>query len=157
MADDSKGIIWAVSLNAPTYPLIYHEQGSDKWVGIHRSQYVFSSDIYFGLLIDSNDQKWISLYTSEGQGDGILVLDTGDLSTESDDKGYHLTTDINQGYLPDMTVNAMAEDKRGEVWVGTNRGVVRYVFPDQIINGTANDRQAEYLEKPEPIPFYCAI
>lgn len=147
MADDSKGDVWAVCLRAPNYPLVYHEQGTDKWIGIHRSQFVLSSDIYFGLMIDSNDQKWISLYTAEGQGDGILVLDTGDLSTESDDKGYHLTTDINHGYLPDMNVNAMAEDKRGEVWVGTSRGVVRYVFPDQIINGTSNDRQAEYLRK----------
>lgn len=144
---DSKGNIWAVSLRAPTYPLVYHVQGTDKWIGLHRSPYVSSSDIYYGLMIDSNDQKWISLYTAENQGDGILVLDTGDLSTENDDVGYHLTTDINQGYLPDMNVNAMVEDKQGVVWVGTNRGVVRYVFPDQIINGTASDRQAEYLRK----------
>jgi len=145
--NDSKGNMWAVSDLAPDTPLFYHAKGSNKWVGIRHTSVISSSYIYYGLMVDSFDQKWISLQTTDGTGEGILVLDTGDPTNPNDDKVYHLTTNIDQGFLPDAKVNAMVEDKRGEIWVGTDRGVVHYLFPDQIINGTANDRRAEFLRK----------
>lgn len=145
---DKEGNMWATSYLAPNTPLFYHKQGSDKWVGLRHSPAVSSSDAYFGLMVDSYNQKWISLQTVDGNGDGILVLDTNNTPTNTgDDKAYHLTTNINQGFLPDMKVNTMVEDKEGDVWVGTDRGVVRYLFPDRIIGGTANDRRAEFLRK----------
>ena len=147
MAQDSKGVIWAVSFLAPNTPLFYHEQGKNSWIGLRRSPVVSSSEGYYGLMVDSYDQKWISLQVPGGSGDGILVLDTGDPATPNDDKAFHLTTKIDQGFLPDDKVNAMVEDKRGEVWVGTDRGVVHYLFPDRIIDGNANDRRAEFLRK----------
>jgi hypothetical protein len=147
IAEDTKGVIWAVSYLAPNTPLFYHEQGSDNWIGLRRSPVVSSTEIYNGLMIDSYDQKWISLKAPGGSGDGILVLDTGDPTTPNDDKAYHLTTNIDQGFLPDDNVNAMVEDKRGEVWVGTDRGVVHYLFPDRIIEGSVNDRRSEFLRK----------
>lgn len=145
---DQDGRIWAVSYAAPDTPLYYKDKGSDTWVGLAKDPSLFSTDYYFGLMIDSYGQKWISLQSPEGIGEGILLLDTGDLKTAGDDQSFHITTDIDQGYLPDPKVNAMVQDQTGEVWVGTDRGVVRFIFPDRIINGTANDRRAEFLRRP---------
>lgn len=144
---DQDGNIWAVSYLAPNTPLYYQTKGSNNWVGIRKDPSLPSIDNYFGLMVDNSGQKWISLQTFQGIGDGILVLNTGDLNTTNDDKSYHLTTDIDQGYLPDPKVNAMVQDHKGEVWVGTDRGIVHFIFPDRIIGGTANDRRAEFLRK----------
>ena len=144
---DQNGNIWAVSFDAPNNPLYYKAKGSNTWNGIRKDPAVPASDTYYGLMVDNSGQKWISLQTLQGIGDGILVLDTGDPTTTSDDKSYHLTTGIDQGYLPDQKVNAMVQDQKGEVWVGTDRGVVHYIFPDRIINGSANDRRSEFLRK----------
>jgi len=144
---DQDGNIWAVSLDAPNTPLYYKAKGSNTWSGIGKDPTIPSTDAYYGLMVDNSGQKWISLQAPQGIGDGILVLDTGDPTTTRDDKSFHLTTDIDQGDLPDPKENDMAQDLKGEVWVGTDRGVVHYIFPDRIINGTSNDRRSEFLRK----------
>jgi len=144
---DPDGNIWAVSYLAPNKQLYFKNKGSNSWNGLSKSPTIPSSDSYYGLMIDSNGQKWISLQTIQGVGDGILVLQTGDPATTSDDQSFHLTTDIDQGYLPDQKVNAMVQDQKGEVWVGTDRGVVHYIFPDRIIGGSSNDRRSEFLRR----------
>ncbi len=144
---DPDGNIWAVSYLSANNQLYFKSKGSNTWNGLRKETSIPSADNYYGLMIDSNGQKWISLQTIQGIGDGILVLQTGDPTTTSDDQSLHLTTDIDQGYLPDQKVNAMVQDQKGEVWVGTDRGVVHYIFPDRMIGGSSNDRRSEFLRR----------
>lgn len=52
-----------------------------------------SSDEYFGLFVDSFDQKWITLENAATAGNGLVVLDTGsDPESASDDNSVKLTT-----------------------------------------------------------------
>jgi hypothetical protein len=55
-----------------------------------------------------------------------------------------------EGALPNERVKAVVQDQRGEVWVGTDRGVVRFLFPDRIISGTAQERRATPLINEDP-------
>ena len=74
-----------------------------------------------------------------------MVLTTLDEDSQDSKDGLRLTSSSDQGFLPSDEVTSIAQDKRGEVWVGTTRGLVRYLFPDRIIGGNSNDRRAEYL------------
>ncbi len=142
--DDDENV-WATSYLADK-PLFYMEQGGDEWTGLFRYRTLTSSDHYYNIFIDSFGQKWISLLSSENNGRGLLVLDTGeDPRDRSDDLGVKLTEDLNQGNLPDSKVQVIREDKEGEVWIGTARGVARFIIPDRIIRGSSADRRAQWL------------
>lgn len=144
---DREGYLWATNYYSTNNALYRYNPDSDSWLSFRKTSIVATNDHYFGLTIDSFGQFWIPLFApiGSGVGRGVLVLDLGDPETNSDDQGYQLLSDSDKGFLPSDMVTALAQDKRGEMWVGTTRGLVRYLFPDRIINGNANDRRAEYL------------
>ncbi|MDZ7806360.1 MAG: two-component regulator propeller domain-containing protein [Gracilimonas sp.] len=141
LSNDSAENIWAVSYLSQ-YPLNVMQDGSNEWQTFGN---VTGSDNYYNLFIDSNDQKWISLITNTNTGLGLLVLDTNDIGAQIDDEYVKLTENPETGNLPHPKVNAIVEDKDGEVWIGTDRGLARFIFPEFVINGSVNERQAQWL------------
>ncbi len=141
---DSNGDVWIVSRWAQN-PIYYQTPGDDDWIQIPPLASLSSLDEHFLLFIDSYDQKWISLQATNLAGRGVVVMRTGDPTDPSDDEGVKLTDDINQGFLPDLQVKAIVEDRNNEIWVGTERGIGRYIFPELIIDGGADERRAQFL------------
>lgn len=142
---DSNDDVWLTSRYGDT-PLYYQSPGDDNWIQLPKAGAVSSSDEYFGLFVDSFDQKWITLENAATAGNGLVVLDTGsDPASTADDNSVKLTTDEANGNLPDNKVNAIIQDKNNEVWIGTGRGIARFIFPELIIEGGANERQAQWL------------
>lgn len=144
MDSDSNDDLWAVSFDSDN-PLNLQQNGSDEWD--HFSKVNIPTDnLYFNLFIDSNDQKWISLVDFSNNGKGLLILDTGDSNDATDDEYRKLTADANNGNLPDERITSISEDKNGEIWIGTSRGIARFIFPDFIIESTnPNDYEAQWL------------
>lgn len=141
---DSNDDVWLTSRYAEN-PLYYQVPGDDDWVQLPPFNGLSVLDEYFELFIDSFDQKWITLQSTTLAGRGLLVLDTGDPLDPDDDQGVKLTDDVNNGFLPDLQVKDIIQDNRGEVWVGTERGLVRYIFPELIIQGGAEERRGQQL------------
>ena len=141
---DSNGDIWITSRYAEN-PLYYQIPGDDDWVQLPPFEGLSSLDEYFELFIDSFDQKWVTLQSTTLAGRGLVVIDTGDPLDPDDDTGVKLTDDVNSGFLPDLQVKAITQDNNGEVWVGTERGLVRYIFPELIINGGPEERRGQQL------------
>ena len=146
---DSDGAVWATSRYA-TNPLYVQLPGDNEWINYSKSPAVSSNDEYLYLFVDSNNQKWISLQTTGGTGRGVLVLDTGDPELTEESSGIKLTEDLGNGNLPDASVTAIIEDKEGEVWIGTERGIARFIFPQFIITGTQEERRAQWLINEDP-------
>ncbi len=144
LATDSNDDVWLVSRFGTT-PLYMQTPGEDDWRQFSPNNVVSSSDNYENLFIDSNDQKWIPLQNTSTAGTGLLILETGNKENAADDKGIKLTTGLTTGNLPDNKVKAIIEDKNGEVWIGTERGIARFLFPDLMIEGGANERKAQWL------------
>ena len=59
----------------------------------------------------------------------------------ADDKYRLLNSSPGNGNIPGTTVLAMAEDKNGEVWVGTEKGVGVFYSPENIFSGSNFDAQ----------------
>ncbi len=145
LATDSKDDVWIVSRFGDT-PLYFQRPGDEDWIPFSQASAVRNSDEYYGLFIDSYDQKWISLQTNTGSGNGLLVLNTGnDSENSSDDASVKLTSSPENGNLPDEKVNAVIEDKNGEIWIGTGRGIARFIFPELIVEGGPNEQRAQWL------------
>ena len=140
---DSNGNLWfPVFLGNPN-TLYQFNPNTKTFRGFPRYQLVSVSEHYFGMMVDSFDQKWIPLVDASQNGRGLLVLNQGNLDSATDDAGVVLNQSSNN--LPNNKVQTIILDKRGEVWVGTAEGIARFLFPDRVIIGNAADRQAERL------------
>lgn len=138
---DLENNMWAVSYDAE-FPLYVQLNGKEEWTPFRGRA---GSAKYYRLFIDSFDHKWISLITNTNSGLGLLVMDTGDAQDPNDDTFVKLTSNQNNGNLPDEKVNAFVQDKNDEVWIGTARGIARFIFPEFIVEGSAEERQAQWL------------
>ncbi|MDR9419525.1 two-component regulator propeller domain-containing protein [Gracilimonas sp.] len=138
---DSQQNMWATSFNAD-FPLYVQLNGTDEWIPFEN---LSGNDNYFNLFVDSFDQKWISLISENNNGLGLLVIDTGNPENENDDNYVKLGSSISNGNLPNETITAIIQDKNEEVWVGTERGIASFIFPELVINGGPNERQAQWL------------
>ena len=142
---DSNENLWATNFLNTNKALYKYNPSAKEWTSFSLTPFISSGDNYFGLTIDSFNQLWIPLVSSAEDGRGLLVLSLGDVANLNDDKAFQLTSATDKGFLPSDQVTAISQDKRGEMWVGTTRGLVRYLFPERIIDGNSNDRRAEYL------------
>lgn len=141
LSPDNNGNMWVVSWQWEQEASLYRfNPSTEEWTVYPRADGVLPADTYFDLKIDSFNQKWITLRSNNVIGRGLLVLRT---DGEENESAVRLTED--NGNLPHNSVNAIVQDKRGEIWIGTNRGVVRFAFPDRVIDGNEEDRRGARL------------
>lgn len=141
--EDRNGDVWLITSDSE-FSLNLFDEANNNWIPFREE---FVPGTYFNLFVDSNNQKWISLIDNlnSGSGTGLMVLDTGNPEDAGDDRFQVLNTSENTGNLPNNKVNAITEDKNGEVWIGTGRGIARFIFPDLIIGGGPNEWRAQWL------------
>jgi hypothetical protein len=147
---DSQGRLWTVSRFA-SRALAFHDEGTTDWTLVPKVSGLSSLDLYEGLFIDSRDWKWIFLKSASRVGRGVMILDTGaDPTSNQDDQAVVLNAGSSSGNLPDATVTAVIEDQRGEIWVGTERGIAKLLFPDLLLVGGVAERTAQWLIAENP-------
>jgi len=134
---DNDGNLWVV--NAGVEPL--------KMLSKDGIWYTFSlgsaaKDKYpYRLFIDSKGYKWVAI-----QGVGIVVYnDNGTYSDTSDDEFVTLTTADGYGSLPSNAVKSIAEDIDGEIWIGTETGLVVMYSTNTIFDGAYGDADASEI------------
>ena len=100
-----------------------------SWTGFPSA--VGNNLTYERLFVDSFRQKWIVTVTTNNldRRVGLLVLDTGDEITDASDDAFRYFSDTgsNGQGLPGTSVNSIAEDNSGRVWVGTDEGLAYFV------------------------------
>ena len=109
--------------NVP-FPLVAYD-GND-WTSFTLNNKLVNNTDMGDILIDKNGYKWLLSLNN-----GIFVFDdNGTISDQSDDQQVLLSTNENSGSLPTKLIYAIAEDDDGEMWIGTDEGLI-------IINNTA--------------------
>ncbi|MCH8569643.1 MAG: T9SS type A sorting domain-containing protein [Balneolales bacterium] len=145
---DSRGRLWVSMIRGVGGNRLFEFNLEERsWERILGVPSYAGSDRYLDLYIDRNDQFWIPLQGPSASGVGLLVNRVNEDGTQ---EGVRLTSNPNQGNLPGELVNAIVEDKRGEIWIGTSRGVARFLFPDRVIDGGPRDREAAFLRNADP-------
>ncbi len=95
----------------------------------------------FRLMIDSDGLKW-GAFTNAG----LSVLDDGGtLDDPSDDQLQTLSAVTGYGNLPSATVKAIAEDIDGEIWIGTEEGLVVLYSTADLFTGDYGDYDASAI------------
>jgi len=112
---DEEGGIWM--LNSQNVSTLSYLDADGNWFGISLPD--ISKPIAFDLLRLSNGYLVFSLKES-----GIVIYDPADTPTDLTDDRYRLiTSNPEEGSLPNNTVNCFTEDRDGELWIGTDEGI----------------------------------
>jgi hypothetical protein len=116
LAYDSKGNLWVSNYKTPLPILVFKKD--ETWKRFSSS--VSGGETLF-MAIDKNDYKWFAAGTSGG----IYVLDSGaDIDVVSDDKSRTITS--SNSVMPSNRVTCFAVDLDGDMWVGTDKGMVTF-------------------------------
>ncbi len=145
--EDTDGNVWVATRRSVNSSLHKYNPSDESWETYTVPSYA-GTNRFMSLTVDRFSQQWIPLEgSSSDSGVGMLVNRVEEDGTQT---GVRLTTSQTQGNLPSELVNAVVEDKRGEIWIGTGRGVARFLFPDRVIDGSVQDRQATLLINADP-------
>ncbi len=129
-ATDLKGVQWILNGNARCNNLSLHARYPDNtWQG-YRIGFIPDYFQPWLILIDNTNRIWMTTGPGRVSGNNsILVMnDEGQLVKP-------LGTSENSGGLPDGNVFAMVKDKKGQIWVGTGKGVAVFFNPEAVQQG----------------------
>ncbi len=125
LASSSDGVWIANYLATNTYHLL---KPDNSWESFSFSGGV--SRYPTSIELDVNGSIWAP--QSQSNGGGIFVFN------KRENKQTYLTEQANIGGLPNRNVNAIAMDRDGAVWTGTNEGVAYFANPYSIFSTTVN-------------------
>jgi len=129
--EDGQGNLW-VTTRASSRPLhVRMADGTWSSFGPKIGQGLLSTATAYGrIFVDSFDQKWIIIRreTNFQQKKGLMILETGIPDNPADDEFRYFETRGAAGQgLPSVSVNAVAEDRDGLVWIGTDSGPAFFI------------------------------
>ena len=134
---DTDGNLWVVTSHNNS--CLSMKKGN-QWTGF-TIPIVNESDLG-QIMVNKLGQKWIQMRYGNMNPNSILVFsDNGTPQDPSDDKARLLNSSAGSGNIPGNTVFSMAEDKNGQVWIGTEKGVAVFYSPENMFNGQNFDCQ----------------
>lgn len=141
LAYDENNYLWVTNSANPN--ALQFMTPSGQWQSLSLSPYVIDNAVG-DLVIDDIGQKWIVI----PRNGGIVVYnDNNTPEYPGDDRKVKLSGADNNGKLPSVGVNALAKDKEGNIWVGTNEGVAVFYSPELVFSGSNFDAQQIYVEQ----------
>jgi ligand-binding sensor domain-containing protein len=111
--------LWVTSYGSSTS---IHRYNGGSWQSYSTN---FAAGSYpLHIALDDFDNVWMAIDPKVGGGLVVLKTATGE--------SIRLTTAVESGALPNENVRAIANDRDGNVWVGTDEGVVYFYSADQL-------------------------
>ncbi|MBT8328038.1 MAG: hypothetical protein KJP21_09980 [Bacteroidia bacterium] len=142
MGKDSKGNLWVS--NYETERALVVKRPNGNWEDFNVTTKKLGE-----MIVDEFDNIWAIVPRSSGEG--IMVARENGNGTV---KHRILSSGINKGDLPNNNVLAIALDKDGEIWVGTEEGVAIFYNPSLVFEGGPNaDAQQIIIDDGEDIGF----
>ncbi len=145
LAFDKDNNLWVASGGNPRPLAVRRSDGS--WESFLIPSAEFTSFGLYQVIVDDYNQKWIIAREGASTGQGIGVFNENDASNPNDNSFKRIYTDVGKGGLPDMLVRAMAKDKDGAIWVGTNKGVAVFYNPGNVFSGSNFDAQKIIIQQ----------
>lgn len=139
-AFDSDGNLWVVNSHNNNCISKYCRScsASKQWTGYNVP--IIQQDDLGQLMIDNSNQKWVVTRVGGSINSSLLVFKE-DATNPANSQSILLSQQVGNGNIPGQYVYAMAVDKNGEVWVGTESGIGVFFNPENIFTPQNFDAQ----------------
>jgi hypothetical protein len=139
-AFDSDGNLWVVNSHNNYCISRYCRScsASTQWTGYNVP--IIQQDDLGQMIVDNSNQKWVVMRIAGSITSPLLVFKE-DAANPADSKSILLSQQVGNGNIPGQYVYAIAVDKNGEVWVGTEAGIGVFFNPENIFTGQDFDAQ----------------
>lgn len=129
---DGNHNLWVTNTNSQTVINVLKNDGT--WKAMPRLSGALG-DVAQHILVDSRGYKWINFPRTPNRA-LCMFYDNKTIDNTSDDVLY--TIDMNAAAtVESSSVRCMAEDKDGEIWIGTDKGIKVIYNPSNVLKGTA--------------------
>lgn len=132
---DEDDNLWAAN-SGSNNPLTVMTSDGDWYNYSFESIGVGVSNLFTDILVDNNNYKWIM----EPKANGIIVFDHGTLGEPSTTQVKFLQPNLAD--IPGTQLFSIAEDKDGEIWLGTDEGIGVFYNPSSVFE---EDIKAEQI------------
>ena len=118
----------------------------DQWTGFTIS--INNENDLGEIMATKNGQVWMQMRYGNLNPNSILVFtDNGTPDTPSDDMSKVLNNNAGSGGLPGNITYSFAEDKNGQIWVGTEAGVGVFYSPEDLFTSNPSDCQRPLVQQ----------
>jgi ligand-binding sensor domain-containing protein len=145
VAFDSDNNLWVANASNYETNSLSVRKNDGSWQSFHLpTNPNLAAATTYGLLVDSYNQKWLNASIPPL---GIGVFFENDMANPNDDSVKIITNQFGNGNLPSLNTLAMAEDKDGAIWIGSDKGVAVIYNPGNIFTGGDYDAQKVLIEQ----------
>jgi len=139
---DNNNNLWG--LNSQVEKPLFVKTAKDEWFSFSMNQDI--NGLYFDeLIIDQANRKWGIIH----DGGLFVYSDNNTLSNHLDDEYKILNTNSGNGNLPSLNIYTIIEDLDREIWIGTDKGVAVFYYPELIFSGFNFDAQQILIQEGE--------
>lgn len=131
---DKDGYLWATSSGTLNHLNRMDKEGKWKSFNLNKATNLLAPGVF---IIDKNNNFWI-----QNHRNGIVVFNHNNtLDDPSDDKFLWLNNQSGTGNLPSLDVMCITEDREGQIWIGTEKGVVVIYNTSNLFSGPIDAQQ----------------
>ena len=142
---DDDGNLWAVAGGNSKGISVLKKDGT--WQDFVIPEIAVSAFGLYGLTVDDFGQKWFIARRGASIGEGICVFKEESLDNPDNSNFKSLTDREGSGALPHIFARAIAKDKDGSIWLGTDKGVAVIYSPGNVFSGGNYDAQKIILQQ----------
>ncbi|HAF30571.1 MAG TPA: hypothetical protein DCG75_16130 [Bacteroidales bacterium] len=128
MSFDQDNNLWLTNAGVQNPVSVRYGLEPDDWKSFNFDEKI-SNILVTDIIVTKNNNKWVLL----PKGNGIFVFDHNQtIENENDDLTKKMSVVDENGKIISNNVYSIAEDLEGDIWVGTDQGVVVYYYPENV-------------------------
>ncbi|MDR1258242.1 MAG: hypothetical protein LBK65_03025 [Tannerellaceae bacterium] len=150
---DKGGNLWMTNTEVPGVVVVLKSDGT--WTRL-RYDAISNPTLADKILIAGNGHKWINLVRIDKSG--IFVFDDkGTIDDTSDDiSHYYSSLSDASGDIGASEFFCITEDRKGHIWIGTNRGAFIISVPSRAVEGSMTGSRIVHKDVSGNLQYFLA-